>query len=265
MAHVQTYEQALDMDRLMSHEQFTNVLFPEIFTLVAPVGNELVLDVGTGTGHLAHALSHKITSGYIFGIDNSDAMLRVAKEKAVKENLNNYFPIKGTAENPLFCEHVFDLAFCVRALHHFAEPMKGLKEIKRVLKADGHLLLCEPVGPEDERLRELLTQTFSAAHPGHKLFSGEMIDDYAKSAGFQQVRGTDAVLAFHQEGLGGVPMGPHYMEAYHAIKMRKDAKLLDKFNEQVFQVTEGPGGKIHIHGNLTYIISYLEKKPPLRK
>ncbi len=258
-----TYEQALEMDHLMSHGQFTSVLFPEIFTLTAPQGNELVLDVGTGTGNLAHALAHKITGGCIFGIESSDAMLRVAKEKAV--SLTNYFPIKGHGGELFFCDSAFDLAFCVRALQSFEDPLKGLKEIKRVLKADGHLMLCEPVGPADEKLRDILTQTFQAAHPGYRFFSAEQIDNTIKGAGFEEVRGTEAVLAFHQEGLGGVPMGPHYMEAYHAIRMRKDPKLLEKFNEEVFQVSEGPGGKINIHGNLTFLISLLEKRPSIRK
>lgn len=40
MASDVTYEQAQNMDHLMSHEQFNNVLFPEMFTLAAPQGND---------------------------------------------------------------------------------------------------------------------------------------------------------------------------------------------------------------------------------
>ncbi|MDO8473084.1 MAG: methyltransferase domain-containing protein [Dehalococcoidia bacterium] len=260
-----TYEQAVKMDHLMSHGQFTDVLFPEMFTLAAPVGKEMVLDVGTGTGHLAHALSHKLNDGCIIGIDDSDAMLQVAKEKAVKEKIANYFPIRAKAEEMFFKDSTFDLAFCVRVLHHFDNPLAALKEIKRVLKADGHLMLCEPLGPNDGKLREVLTESFQAAHPDYKFYSQEMLEGMLNGAGFQEIRGTEAALSYNQEGLGGVPMGPHYMEAYHLVRMRKNAELMQKFNEQVFEVTEGPGGKIFIHGSLVFLVTLLGKKTSARK
>ena len=255
-----TYEQALNMDHMMSHAQFNTMLFPEIMTLTAPQGNEMVLDVGTGSGQFAHALAHKVTEGTIIGIDDSDSMLRVGREKATKDNLFNYYPLKASAEDLLFRDSIFDLAFCVRALHHFDAPGKGLREIGRVLKKDGHLMLCEPLGPKDEKLRAALTEAFQAVHPDHKFFSPEMIDEMLLSAGFQEIRGTEVALAFHQEGIGGVPMGPHYMEAYHMIRMRQDKDLLDRFNEQVLQVSEGPGGKIFIHGELKFLVSLQEKR-----
>lgn len=259
------YEQALNMDHNMSHGQFTDVLFPEMFTLAAPVGNELVLDVGTGTGHLAHMLSHKVSEGCIIGIDDSETLLRIAKEKAVSEKISNYFPLRANGQDLFFKDSTFDLAFCVRALQHFDNPLSALKEIKRVLKPDGHLMLCEPVGPEDEKLSEVLTESFQAAHPDYKFYSQGILDGFINGAGLKEIRGTEVVLSYNQEGINGVPMGPHYLEAYHLIRMRKNKELLEKFNEQVFEVTEGPGGKIFIHGNLVFLVTLLEKKTSDRK
>lgn len=259
------YQKALDMDSLMSHQEFTKVLFPEIITVSAPKGNEVTLDVGTGTGHLADVLVTKIPEGVVIGVDESDAMLRVAREKAVKRGLHNYYPFKARAEDIPFRDGYFDLAYCVRAMHHFDDPLRALKEVHRLLKANGNFLLCEPLGPRDEGLRQVLTEAFQAAHPDHKFFSGDQIDSLIKEAGFNEVRGTEIGLAFHQEGLGGVPMGPHYMEAYHLIKMRGDSRLLEKFNEQVLQVTEGPGGSIFLHGTLYFLVSYLEKVKAAKK
>ena len=252
-----TYEQALNMT-MMSHAQST--LCCSQMTLTAPQGNEMVLDVGTGTGQFAHALAHKVTEGTIIGIDDSDSMLRIAREKAIKDNLFNYYPLKASAEDMLFRDSIFDLAFCVRSLHHFDDPGKGLREISRVLKKDGHLTLCEPLGPKDEKLRAALTEAFQAVHPDHKFFSPEMIDEMLLSAGFQEIRGTEVALAFHQEGIGGVPMGPHYMEAYHMIRMRRTRNSWTNSTNRCSRCG-GTGGKIFIHGELK-LVSLQEKRQP---
>ncbi|MBI4339790.1 MAG: hypothetical protein HY680_07535, partial [Chloroflexi bacterium] len=131
-----------------------------------------------------------------------------------------------------------------------------------VLKPQGNLVLAEPLGPRDEQLRQVMTEAFQGPHPGHRLFSPEEVDKIVADAGFREVRGTEVALAFHQEGIGGVPMGPHILEAYHLIRMRKDARLLEKFNEEVLQVTEAPGGKVFIHGSIAMLVSVQEKRPP---
>lgn len=254
-----TYERALEMDQMLSQAEFTKILFSEMMGMITPRGDELVLDVGTGTGHLAGVLAPRLSRGYIVGIDGSDAMLRVAREKSVSQGLFNYFVLKSRAEHLLFRDSEFDLAFCLRAMHHFEEPRKALQEINRVLKKEGNLVLCEPLGPRDERLRQVLTEAFQMAHPDHRFYSVEDIDNLIAESGFHELKGSEIVLALHQDGIQDVPMGPHYLQAYQMIKSRNDSQLLRKFAQEIFQVSEGKEG-IHIRGSLTFLVSLLAKQ-----
>src|ERR1700730_14243128 len=52
--------------------------------LAAPKRGEHVLDVGTGTGQVAHLLAPKISPGSVMGIDLSDRMLSIARSKKGK-------------------------------------------------------------------------------------------------------------------------------------------------------------------------------------
>lgn len=254
-----SYERALEMDRLMRESEFQNLLFSEMLSLVTLEGDEIVLDVGTGTGLLAEILAEKLKEGAIFGVDQSPAMLRVAQEKVVQKKLHNYYLLKCPAEELVFRDALFDLAFCVRALHHFADPAMALKELNRVLKGEGKLVMCEPLSPEDEELKQVLTEAFQAGHPGYKFFAGADLYSLFQGAGFAETQATDMVFTFDQDGTGGIPMGPHYLQAYQLIKSRGDEELLRKFERELFQVTER-GGLVHLRGKLGFLVTVLGRK-----
>lgn len=253
-----SYERALEMDRLMRETEFQNLLFSEMLSLVILKGDEVVLDVGTGTGLLAEILADKLKEGAIFGVDQSPAMLRVAQEKVAQKKLHNYYLLKSPAEELVFRDALFDFAFCVRALHHFADQAMALKEINRVLKSEGKLVMCEPLGPEDEGLKQILTEAFQAAHPEYKFFGEKDLYSLFQQAGFAETQATDMVLAFDQDGVGGIPMGPHYLQAYHLIRWRGNQELLRRFEGELFQVTERED-LVHVRGKLKFLVTVLAK------
>lgn len=100
-----------------------------------------VLDVGCGNGRLAYFLKKQIknkTIDYI-GIDNSRALIKIAKKNHPFARFRY-----GDILNIPLGSWFFDTIFCIAVLHHIPSKnlqLKALKEMKRVLKKSGVLVI----------------------------------------------------------------------------------------------------------------------------
>jgi ubiquinone/menaquinone biosynthesis C-methylase UbiE len=106
----------------------------------SPSRGDVVLDLGTGSGVAAIEVSEAAPSvGLVVGIDRSDAMIALARKKAIKAHRRNVRFIKMNGEDLRFPDGFFDAAVsnCGIAIPDFS---KGLKEILRVLKPGGVLV-----------------------------------------------------------------------------------------------------------------------------
>jgi ubiquinone/menaquinone biosynthesis C-methylase UbiE len=154
-------------------------------------GNEYVLDVGTGTGRTAIQVAKRLTTGKLVGIDIWDTMelggnsperaYKNAEIEGVKEKVE--FKFGNVLEIP-FDDDVFDIVTCSSVLNNLPgekNRIKALKEILRVLKPKGKLMLLEP-------LRNF--RMFCAFTPFafFQLGTREDWENYAKTAGFSKMR-----------------------------------------------------------------------------
>ena len=99
---------------------------------------ETVLDVATGTGHSAIALSTFVgANGRVTGIDLSPDMLQVARENVNKAGLDNIDLQLGDAENLSFEDESFDKVVCASGIFFLPDMLAGLKEWLRVTKPGG--------------------------------------------------------------------------------------------------------------------------------
>lgn len=98
-----------------------------------------VLDVGCGTGYALEAVGNKFSDSKLYGIDLSKEMIAKAKERLGK---NAVLKVAGADKLP-FRENSFDCVLCTSAFHHFPSQLKALKEMKRVLKPHGRLVLFD--------------------------------------------------------------------------------------------------------------------------
>ncbi|HEY3084828.1 MAG TPA: methyltransferase domain-containing protein [Candidatus Dormibacteraeota bacterium] len=103
--------------------------------LATPVKNEHALDVGTGTGLVAHLVGPLVSPGTVIGIDLSENMLRIARTKKSK----NVQFVGMAAEHLVFRPETFDLVTMGEALAYLADPTTALEEANRVLRPGGRL------------------------------------------------------------------------------------------------------------------------------
>jgi ubiquinone/menaquinone biosynthesis C-methylase UbiE len=99
-----------------------------------------VLDIGSGTGVLLPFLIAEVgDEGKIIALDFSAEMLGQAQAK-------NFPPIVGFAQADVLAiplaDNSVDLAICNSVFPHFNDKVKALKEIARVLRNNGRLVIC---------------------------------------------------------------------------------------------------------------------------
>jgi demethylmenaquinone methyltransferase/2-methoxy-6-polyprenyl-1,4-benzoquinol methylase len=124
-----------------------------------------VLDVATGTGDLAlDALSSPQIN--IIGIDISSGMLKLADEKIIKRKLQERFRVElGDSENLHFSDNTFDSVMVSFGVRNFENLNKGLKEIYRVLKPGGKLIILEFSKPASSPFKEIYNYYFEHILP----------------------------------------------------------------------------------------------------
>jgi ubiquinone/menaquinone biosynthesis C-methylase UbiE len=103
--------------------------------LAAPKRGDHALDVGTGTGLVAHLVAAKVGPGSVIGIDLSDRMLSIARSKKGK----NLQFLGMAAERLVFKPETFDLVTMGESLAYLADPTDALAESHRVLRSGGTL------------------------------------------------------------------------------------------------------------------------------
>jgi demethylmenaquinone methyltransferase/2-methoxy-6-polyprenyl-1,4-benzoquinol methylase len=103
----------------------------------------LILDVATGTGDLAIA-ALKLNPTRIAGIDISQKMLEIGREKIKKRGYSDKIEIMfGDSENIPFDDKLFDVCMVAFGVRNFANPLKGLKEMRRVVRDGGMIMVLE--------------------------------------------------------------------------------------------------------------------------
>ena len=106
-----------------------NAKIESALNIIELKSNELVLDLGCGTGFF---FPHIRKTNLLVGIDTSSKALQIAKKRIKK--LSNTVLIRADADNAPFLDHVFDRVFAITLLQNMPDPMKTISEMRRVGK-----------------------------------------------------------------------------------------------------------------------------------
>ena len=106
------------------------------------------------TSTSTNASTSSATRSHVTGVDLSEGMLEVMREKVGKAGLNEMISIEeGDGENLRFPDNTFDRVTIAFGIRNFEDRPKGLKEMLRVLKPGGRLVILELSRPENKVIR----------------------------------------------------------------------------------------------------------------
>jgi ubiquinone/menaquinone biosynthesis C-methylase UbiE len=167
-----------------------------------------VLDVGCGPGSITLGLAQAASPGEVVGVDLQQRVVERARVLAADRGISNVrFEVADAYELP-FADGTFDAVLEHRVLMHLSDPVRGLREVRRVLRAGGVLGLRDvdvatavrwPTTPKFELFHDLRMRAF--ALQGIDGRTGRKHRQLLLEAGFERAE-TRAVT----EG-GGSPAG----------------------------------------------------------
>jgi ubiquinone/menaquinone biosynthesis C-methylase UbiE len=145
-----------------------------------------VADVGTGTGFVAASVAHRVRS--VIAVDNSQAMLYVARKNLDALGIGNVELLFGEVMAlPLSSDSV-DAAFANMVLHHAEDPEVMLREMARVVKPGGAVVITDEVEHPYTWMREEHADVWLGfdQEQVEELFRGAGLTDYGyESLGMQ--------------------------------------------------------------------------------
>jgi ubiquinone/menaquinone biosynthesis C-methylase UbiE len=119
-----------------------------LVALANPQPDWQALDIATGTGHTAFAIAPYVTR--VIGTDLTPEMLGEARKLQAELGIGNVeFRVADAHQLP-FEDGSFDLVTSRRAPHHFSDINRALREMRRVLRPGGRLVIDDRSVPEDD-------------------------------------------------------------------------------------------------------------------
>lgn len=166
-----------------------------------------MLDVATGTGDLAILAYKKLRPDNIVGIDLSEGMLKVGREKIEAEKLQNFISLDcQDCLNLNFEDNTFDAITVGFGVRNFENIQKGYAEMYRVLKPGGVLMVLELSTPEKFPMKQLYKFYSSTVIPtiGNIISKDKKAYDYLNQSIKAVPQGEDMARIFKNVGFRNV-------------------------------------------------------------
>lgn len=144
----------------MSKAEYTDYLIRSI----GAGGDEQVLEVAAGTCICGRALAPHVK--HITCLDLTEAMLEQGRLLAAQAGIRNISFVTGNAFQLPYGNESFDLVITRLSLHHFTEPEIPFREMARVVKKGGKLVVWDLEAPAEE-LRAVSDRLETLRDPSH--------------------------------------------------------------------------------------------------
>lgn len=176
--------------------------------LAKPQQPKYLLDVACGTGELELRLARLYPKIRLVGLDSSQQMLAQATHKLAGHHHVGF--VQGDAMLPLpFSDASFDFVVSANALHYVHQPDKLLREVRRVLRPGGQLVI-EDFSVHGSFLWlffEKLIRLFDPQH--YKTYTLSELTHYVQAAGFTTNRSDTFKIDLLWQGMVVLATLPH--------------------------------------------------------
>jgi len=154
------------------------------------VNPKKILDVATGTADLALAAAI-LQPDQIIGVDIAEQMLAVGRTKIADQQLSSIITLNlGDSEALKFDTGSFDVVTCAYGVRNFEHLEAGLKEMNRVLRAGGKVVILEFSKPTNFPIKQLYNFYFKYILP----LMGRLVSKHSSAYTYLP----ESVMAFPQ-------------------------------------------------------------------
>ena len=153
--------------------------------LLGLVPGDGVLDIACGTGNFTRDFARAVgATGLVVGLDASQTMLGRAVDDT--GGMEQVAYVRGDAQELPFRETSFDAVCCFAALHLFADPMRALDSIARVLTPGGRVAIFTSCRGRSMPVRTW--ESLLARQSGMRMFEREEVVEALEDRGFTDIR-----------------------------------------------------------------------------
>lgn len=160
-----------------------------------------ILDVATGTADLAIKAEDLLHPRQVVGVDLSAEMLRFGREKIRKRGLSGRITLQqADAEMLPFSDDTFDAALVAFGVRNFEDLEAGLRDIARVLRPDGALVVLEFSYPRQTPIKQL-----------YRFYSTHVLPRIGGA-----ISSNDSAYQYLPESVAAFPDGPDFLARMQA-------------------------------------------------
>ncbi len=163
------------MDSLEEAIAYDAMDFTEVNTAFAQRAIELgslsglMLDAGTGTARIPILICQERPQWQIIGIDLAESMLQVGRKNVEQAGLQQQITLESVDAKQLpYPDAHFDMVISNSLIHHLPDPLPFLRELKRVLKPNGGILIRDLIRPMNEDIMNDLVDSIGTEYDEHQ-------------------------------------------------------------------------------------------------
>ena len=154
-----------------------------------------VLDCGCGPGSVTLSIADLVAPGNVVGVDFGASQIERAIAASAEADVSNAAFRTADAYALPFADAAFDRVFSHALIEHLADPLRAVREMRRVLKPGGYIGVCCPdwggfvLSPPSEAISEAVdAYTSLQTRNGGDVLAGRKLGVYLQAAGFSELQ-----------------------------------------------------------------------------